>query len=62
MEEFSCFDVAIGLPGDVSNHSEDKRVAVAARTQNMAVVERGNNESEERDFEHLGRAEAAVRK
>jgi len=34
-----CFDVAIGLPGDVSNYNEDKRWAVAARMQNKAVVE-----------------------
>jgi len=39
MEVFYCFTVAIGLPGDASNHDEDKRSAVAARLQNKVVVE-----------------------
>jgi len=31
MEVFYCFTVAIGLPGDPSDHNADKRSAVAAR-------------------------------
>jgi len=45
MEEFYCFTVAIGLPGDASDCIEDKRSEVAARMQSKVVVERGNSES-----------------
>jgi len=62
MEVFYCFTVAIGLPGDASNHDEDKRSAVAARMQNKVVVEWGNSESKDWDFGYLDRTEAAVRK
>jgi len=39
MEVFYCFTVAIGLPGDGSDYSEDVMSAVAARMQNKVVVE-----------------------
>jgi len=45
VEVFYCFTVAIGLPADASDYTEDKRSAVAARMQNKVVVEGGNNES-----------------
>jgi len=47
------FDVAIGWPGDASNYNEDKRLAVAARMQNKAIVKWDNNESNGWDFWYL---------
>jgi len=38
-EVFYCVTVAIGLPGDASDYSEDKRSVVAARMQNKMIVE-----------------------
>jgi len=37
MEVFYCFTVAIGLPADTSDYTEDKRSAVAARMKNKVV-------------------------
>jgi len=39
VEMFYCFTVAIGLSGDASNYTEDKRSAVVPRMQNKVVVE-----------------------
>ena len=39
MEVLCCFTVSIGLLGDALHYHEDKRSAVAARMQNMVVVE-----------------------
>jgi len=38
MEVLYCFTAAIGLPGDASDCSEDKRSAVATCMQNKVVV------------------------
>ena len=56
------FNAIIGLPGDASDYNEDKRSAVAARMQNKVLVEWGNSESKEWDFDSLGCIEAVVRK
>jgi len=45
MEVLYCLTVSIGLPGDASVCSEDKRSAVAARMQNKVVVEWDNSGS-----------------
>jgi len=39
MEVFYCFAVAIALPGDASDHSEYKKLAVTARMLNKVVAE-----------------------
>jgi len=37
-EMFYCFTVAIDLPGDASDHNEDKRSVVVARVQIKVAV------------------------
>jgi len=39
MEVFYCYTVAIALPGDASDYSGDKKLAVTARMLNKAIVE-----------------------
>jgi len=62
IEVFFCLTVAIGLPGDASNHNKDKRSAVATRIQSKVVVVLGSCENQLRDLGCLSSSEAAVRK